>query len=203
MVPKLPLPLVDVRIANSADERSAISTLVLAFAVDPPTRWMWPDSATYLHCMPRLLKAVAGSVFAVKSGHILAQSRGIALWISPKPPPMDRDAVVRLIEETIPLQRQEKFWSHMEDQTAYALEEPHWQLPFIGVDPTWQGKGLGSALLRAGLERCDEDGQRASLAASTPANVRLYKRFGFEIVGESMLGDEIPITHMVRDPVRR
>lgn len=29
--------------------------------------------------------------------------------------------------------------------------EPHWYLPFIGVDPVHQGREIGSALLRSGL----------------------------------------------------
>lgn len=36
--------------------------------------------------------------------------------------------------------------------------EPHFYLPFIGVQPEWQGRGLGSALIAPILERCDREG---------------------------------------------
>ncbi len=29
--------------------------------------------------------------------------------------------------------------------------EPHWYLPFIGVDPAWQGAGYGSELMKHAL----------------------------------------------------
>eukprot|EP01041_Mallomonas_annulata_P030478 gene30478-52615_t len=57
-------------------------------------------------------------------------------------------------------------------------EEPHWYLSMIGVDPSHHGQGLGSALLKAGLQRCDADGLPAYLESSNPKNVPLYERFG-------------------------
>jgi ribosomal protein S18 acetylase RimI-like enzyme len=37
-------------------------------------------------------------------------------------------------------------------------KEPHWHLPFVGADPAHQGKGIGAALLRYGLDRIDREG---------------------------------------------
>lgn len=37
--------------------------------------------------------------------------------------------------------------------------EPHWYLFGIGVGPARPGTGVGSALLRSRLDRCDHDGQ--------------------------------------------
>ena len=34
-------------------------------------------------------------------------------------------------------------------------DESHWYLPMIGVEPSAQGEGLGAALLRHALARCD------------------------------------------------
>ena len=42
--------------------------------------------------------------------------------------------------------------------SAHPREEPHWYLAFIGVDPVRQGYGVGAALLRSWLRRCDEKG---------------------------------------------
>ena len=69
---------------------------------------------------------------------------------------------------------------------------PHWHLPFIGVDPTRQGLGLGSLLLRAGLSRIDQDGVECRLFTETPRNLALYQRYGFEIAVEGDVPDEGP-----------
>jgi GNAT superfamily N-acetyltransferase len=193
------VPLPPVRVGTESDLTSAINTLVLAFAADAPTRWMWPDPQTYLESMPRLLKAVAGKVFEIGSAHVIEESRGVALWVPPGVDVAD-PAVVDVIKETVPRAKQEQLRANAEEQASFAIEEPHWILPFIGVDVVLQGQGLGSALLKVGVERCDRDGRCATLGASSSTNIRLYQRYGFEVVGETMLGGEIPIASMVRNP---
>jgi ribosomal protein S18 acetylase RimI-like enzyme len=69
---------------------------------------------------------------------------------------------------------------------------PHYYLPFIGVDPRWQGRGLGAALLAPVLSRCDGERVPAFLEASTPRNRSLYERHGFEVLEEFRLGRGAP-----------
>jgi len=68
----------------------------------------------------------------------------------------------------------------------------------IGVDPVRQGRGLGSALLEAGLARCDAEGAMAYLESSNPKNVPLYERYGFEVLGVIEPEDFPPLTPMLR-----
>jgi GNAT superfamily N-acetyltransferase len=70
--------------------------------------------------------------------------------------------------------------------------ELHYYLPFIGVDPAWQGRGLGGALLAPVLQRCDEERMPAFLEASTPRNRVLYERHGFAATEEFKLGASAP-----------
>jgi ribosomal protein S18 acetylase RimI-like enzyme len=51
------------------------------------------------------------------------------------------------------------------------------------VLPEYQGKGLGSMLLRWGLKLAVERGKRIFVYAS-PEGRALYEKFGFEVVGE-------------------
>ncbi|PTM57641.1 GNAT family N-acetyltransferase [Desmospora activa] len=56
----------------------------------------------------------------------------------------------------------------------------------VYVDPAFQGKGVGSALMADLLERAREAGHHAVLAGITGGNggsVRLHRRFGFREVG--------------------
>lgn len=79
-------------------------------------------------------------------------------------------------------------------------KEPHWYLATLGTEPTRQGEGIGSALLRPVLERCDEDGARAYLESSKESNVPFYRRHGFEVTGKVRLGGGPDIWLMWRDP---
>ena len=83
-------------------------------------------------------------------------------------------------------------------------KEPHYYLAFLGVEPTMQGKGIGSALLRQVLQRCDRDGVPAYLEASTPRNRALYERNGFNVTEEFFLGKgSPPLWRMWRAPSSR
>jgi GNAT superfamily N-acetyltransferase len=76
---------------------------------------------------------------------------------------------------------------------ARPREEPHWYLAIIGVDPVRQGYGVGAALLRSRLRRCDEEGLPAYLESSKLENVPLYQHFGFHIAGPLGLPEGAPV----------
>jgi GNAT superfamily N-acetyltransferase len=77
--------------------------------------------------------------------------------------------------------------------SAHPREEPHWYLAFIGVDPAQQGSGVGAALLRSRLQRCDQEGLAAYLESSKLQNVPLYQHFGFQITGTLGLPEGAPV----------
>ncbi len=85
-----------------------------------------------------------------------------------------------------------------EQQAALHPEEPHWYLPLIGVDPAYQGRGLGSALLSHALALVDADKLPAYLEATTLDSRRLYERHGFEVVGEIQSGSSPTMYAMYR-----
>ena len=82
----------------------------------------------------------------------------------------------------------------------YHPAEPLWYLPLIGVDPAHQNHGVGGALLRHALERVDREKHLAYLESSNPANIPLYERHGFEVIGTIQVGDAPPLTPIIRQP---
>src|SRR5918993_4332716 len=76
----------------------------------------------------------------------------------------------------------------------------YWYLQFMGVAPGWQGRGIGSALMAPVLERCDREGARAYLDATSERNRRLYERHGFEAAGEFAPPGGPPLWPMWRQP---
>ncbi len=64
-----------------------------------------------------------------------------------------------------------------------------------------QGRGLGGALLRGVLDRCDRTKSPAYLEASTEKNARIYERYGFGVTEELRIGaDGPPLWLMWREP---
>ena len=53
--------------------------------------------------------------------------------------------------------------------------EEHWYLEVLGTRPDRQGEGLGSALIRHGLERAEQDGLPAYLESSKESNVAVLR----------------------------
>jgi ribosomal protein S18 acetylase RimI-like enzyme len=69
---------------------------------------------------------------------------------------------------------------------AHHPQATHYYLQFIGVRPERQGTGIGSALLRAVLDRCDLDGAAVYLEADERSR-HLYLKHGFEAIAELRL----------------
>lgn len=83
---------------------------------------------------------------------------------------------------------------------AHPREQPHWYLAVIGVDPARQGSGVGAALLRSRLRRCDQDGLAAYLESSNPDNMALYQHFGFDVTGTLGLREGAPVVSTMWRP---
>lgn len=83
----------------------------------------------------------------------------------------------------------------------HPMQRDHLYLWFLGVTPRLQGLGIGSRLLRAGLNRADQAGLPAYLETGTTRNVALYRRHGFEVIQEAPPGRGAPtMWHMWREP---
>jgi ribosomal protein S18 acetylase RimI-like enzyme len=69
------------------------------------------------------------------------------------------------------------------------LDEEHWHLGPVAVDPAFQHSGIGSRMLDRFCALVDEDHGVAYLETDAVDNIRLYERFGFETIGQqSILG---------------
>jgi GNAT superfamily N-acetyltransferase len=188
-----------VRIATEADETRVLDVLVRAFSADPVARWLWPDQQQYLSHAPSFMKAFGGKAFTHGSAYHVDGYRGAALWLLPGVH-FDEDAVVALLQRSMAENSQKDGFALFEQMGRYHPDEPHWYLPLMGVDPLYQGKGLGSALMKEALAKCDNDSRPAYLESSNPKNIPLYKRHGFELLGTIQVGASPPVFPMLRKP---
>ncbi len=182
-----------VKIALPSDEAQAIDTLTLAFSTDPMVRWSLPDPAKYLAVFPLMARAFGASAFERGTSYVADGFAGTALWLPPGIEP-DEKALLRLLDENAPNDIKDDMPRIFEQMQKYHPTEPHWYLPLIGVDPVYQGAGVGSALMTEALKAVDQDGLIAYLESSNPRNISLYERHGFEVIGEIQSGGS-PVVH--------
>jgi len=113
----------------------------------------------------------------------LFRSRAPAALASGEPPPGDPA-------------REQVFWASWAEQD---LPEDHWHLGPVGVEPEFQGLGIGGEILRQLCSVLDSDGSVGWLETDKEINVRFYDAHGFEVVERAtILG--VPTWYMRRDP---
>lgn len=190
-----------IKAATIVDVPRVLDTVVLGFAGDPMTRWNWPEPHLYLEAMPRFTLALGGRAFEHGTAFMTEGCRGVALWLPPGAEP-DFNAIGAVMRDTLKDHPDiaRDIEAVVEQVSALHPTEPHWYLPFIATDPHWNGTGLGSALLKQMLARCDAEKRPAYLEATSPRNIALYERHGFEIVGRIQAGGSPVLTPMFRQP---
>jgi GNAT superfamily N-acetyltransferase len=189
-------------VTSTTDEDTAIATITIAFSSDPIARWFLPDPARFLTYWPQAVKALGGNAFAAGTADSISDCGGVALWLPPDVGP-DDEAMAAIATEAVPESDQEEVFGLMEQMGEYHPTESHWYLPLIGVDAAKQGLGLGSALLRHAVDRCDRLGLPAYLEATNPRNRRLYAGHGFEELAVLRSGSSPPMWPMLRRPRRK
>ncbi len=70
-------------------------------------------------------------------------------------------------------------WEHRDP------DAPHSHYGPFGVEPSLQGRGVGSLVMSEYTRRLDQAGEDAYLETDKPENVALYGRFGFEVVEQA------------------
>lgn len=186
-----------IRTALPMDQASTIGVLTLAFSGDPMARWSLPDPAKYLAIFSSIVKAFGGSAFEKHTAYIANGFAGAALWLPPGAK-SDEETLKRLFNENTDDGMKDDMQGIFEQMEKFHPTEPHWYLPMIGVDPTHQGAGIGSALMMEGLKAVDRDGSIAYLESSNPRNISLYERHGFEVIGEIQSGSSPIVRPMLR-----
>lgn len=174
--------LADRRQHRATDGRldEVMETLISAFENDEAVRCLYPGEVDYHRCFPGFVNAMGGQAFA--SGAVDTMTGGAALWVAPGTE-TDETALGAYIETTVRSDRLDRLGVGFAAQDRLHPKSPHWYLPFIGIRPEFHGQGLGSMLLRQGLDRADRDGMPAYLEATNRRNARFYARHGFEIIG--------------------
>lgn len=195
-----------VRRARKGDREAVVRTLARAFDADPVVTYFARKDGKRARAIETIFDvSFLGLTLPFGETWMTEDGLGAALWTPPNkwstaggllhgPRLIGAVGVTRVLACMGAVSRMQ----------ARHPKEPHYYLYALGVDPSQQGRGLGSALLREVLDRCDAERACAYLEASTPANARLYGRHGFRVTEEfTMAPDAPPVSLMWREPSPR
>jgi GNAT superfamily N-acetyltransferase len=186
-------------IADRSMEEQVLTGLALGFAADPFMRWLYPEPNEFLKHFPRVMSLFGGRALDHRAAYRNEDCSAVVLWLPPQVHP-DEDNLVAYFEETVAREKQAALFATFEQMDRFHPLDPCWHLAFIAVDPARQGKGLGAALLKKSLEQCDADQRPSYLESTNPANLSLYRRFGFEQIGLIETDEAPPLFPMLRRP---
>jgi len=192
-----------VRKAAPEDLPEISTALSRAFFDDPLFAWAVQDDERRQRLLPEFFALFARAFLRhdqtyTTAGEVVAA----ALWAPPGRVPVsgeDAEELGRRIEELAGPDAPR----FLGVNKLFDDHHPHgsyWYLQFLGVAPAWQGQGIGPALMAPVLERCDREGVRAYLDATSERNRRLYERYGFEAAGEFAPPGGPPLWPMWREP---
>ena len=102
-------------------------------------------------------------------------------------------------EDADDISRRKSIW--LNDWASHDPPDPHWHLGPIGVLPGYQGKGIGTKLMRRFCQEVDACLAPAYLETDVVQLVPYYEKFGFELVAESEIFG-VKSSFMWRFPVR-
>jgi ribosomal protein S18 acetylase RimI-like enzyme len=180
----------------------ASALLARAFQDDPAWGWVLPNPKRRAALLPWLFQTgfeIADAQVWTTGGDLL----GVARWMPPGKPDVHVGAMLRALIAT-PLRVREatnRFFAYgraVEALRAQAVPEPHWYLAGIGVDPPFQRRGVGGALLGPGLTAAEEAGLPCALLTNSERNLPFYGHHGFEIVLEGRTPENGPRAWMMR-----
>jgi ribosomal protein S18 acetylase RimI-like enzyme len=183
--------------ATWADRNQVAAALTLAFTADPVERWAFPNPHRYMSTFPNFVILYGGKAFDHASAYVIDGFSGVALWLPPGVEP-DYHPMMDLFLENVEGSIRVVAESLFAQMAEFHPEEPHWYLSLMGVDPVCRGQGYGSSLLSHALSVCDKDRLPAYLESTSPANLSLYERHGFQILGKIEAQGSPPMFPMLR-----
>jgi ribosomal protein S18 acetylase RimI-like enzyme len=197
-----------VRQADAGEVAAVSAALTQAFEGEPVTEWMLPQR-TRRRARRELMFTLDLRIYVLPHGGQVTTADdgprglvGACLTLPPggweMPKAVDGRTALRFFQAYgFKLPRVLGMQRAMADRH---LAEPHYYVRWVGVRPGLRGRGLGSALMRPTLARCDLEGLPAYIEASSEGSAALYERLGFVHQGVLELPDGGPPVWPMRRP---
>jgi ribosomal protein S18 acetylase RimI-like enzyme len=172
----LAAPSAEVRKAGPSDVPQISRALGRAFADDPVFSWVFPDPVRRHQILPAVFGVFTNAVRHHDAMYLAREGIGAALWVPAGVPAIaDEDAETfgAIMDEVCgpDAGRMAEISAAIDAQHPH---EPHEYLWFLGVQPAWQGHGIGSAMWRP-----------SSRAATRPVRTRISRRRRWTTLGST------------------
>ncbi len=190
-----------IQTAGSEQVETITDILADAFQTDPVITWVSADPACqkFLFALSLPLILPHGHVYFTTDG------QGTALWLPPgvlMNPPITTGLVWSYVRR-FGIGSIRRFFSLLKRMEKNHPTASHYYLFAMGVRPGAQGQGIGSALLRHVLPRCDRVQVPAYLENTNAQNLPLYLRHGFEVLQELTLPFDGPKIWLIKTTRRQ
>jgi ribosomal protein S18 acetylase RimI-like enzyme len=190
---KNPEPLPGLFKVTRAQAGPVMEVLSRAFMTYPMMLHYYPDELKRLTILRSMMAVPVYTCLA--KGAIYAPTEkleGIAIWSDGDDYPVGGWRLLR----TVPLPYLWGFMrnggSRMQNMDRFITQihkklvpQRHYYLEVLGVDPLHQKKGYSSLLIKPMLEQLEKQNLDCFLETQDPADVAIYRHFGFETIDES------------------
>lgn len=196
-------PDVDIRERTDEPVRDIARLVGTAFADETFTRLALGKRAASQDNLTRLFELQLTDHLSrgglIDLAYLEGELVGAALW---ERPDGDRGSLKSVLSQAVDYLRLVR-WRALRSfvgqlKTDFARpNRKHWYMHLLAADPSTQGKGVGSSLLRHGLQRL-KGGEPAYLESSNDGTTRLYEKFDFLTAGRIRLWPGYEIGRMWR-----
>jgi GNAT superfamily N-acetyltransferase len=165
--------------------------LARAFANDPILNHFLDDPNKRGDALPAFFEHVLELLLPSRSIYCTIDERGtltgVAAWRPPDPLEVDdagaaRAEHARLIVDSLFREGARQLFEGFEVLESHHPRSAHWYLTFVGVEPSIQGLGLGTRLLRPVLDDADRTSTPCYLETPFPETSGFYESLGFVCV---------------------
>ena len=173
---------------------SSARVLTATFADDVMWKAILPDAEERGRVMPALWRGVVAYCQQYGIVSTTPNVRGIAAWAKPghaHPTLWKHIRTGFLLSRSVLLMSKESrarfihIMKQIDGLHRQLMPKPHWYLWALGVDPAYQGQGIGRSLLEPTLAQAREAGSACYLETQTESNVGFYRKQGFELLHEA------------------
>lgn len=202
--------MITVRNFTADQARRGARLLARAFAADPIITHFLDGFVRRQFAFPAFFRAIIRE--HLEGGHVYSaweEDRliGVAVWSPPEGITLSNPRLKtqahfdhRIVRALFP-RRSRGLYGGFAATASLHPHEPHWYLAFVGIDPQFQGQGVGQKLLGAVLDAADIHGVLCYLETPFPATHKFYQRLGFELGTQAKPFEGAPpLWTMVRRP---
>ena len=192
-----------IRRAGAADRKAVAATVAAGFFDDPVTQWLLPDVQLRREVILPMFEVYIDAYLPHGETYLTGDGNGAAVWLPPGAELLAAEQEQPFVDALATLMGSgvDRLFRLEVTFAEHHPAEPLYYCNFLSTVPAFQGRGIGSALLRDMLQRADTDGLPAYHEATSPRNRALYERHGYVNLGEFDLPDGGPtLWRMWRDP---